>query len=152
MLSQHRKLLELLHALITVLYVQILILNSKRPQFPQLDFLYLIDYVVFDTIVLNQIKNMGFVALTAAIFYKRDSDFNKVFLFSFLRGSTLRDPSSSLIVSYSTKSMAACDFNLFQLLEYSSWIQNSEFQFIFLVRRIPDEAPVICYGSFSVTD
>ena len=45
MLSRHRKLFELLHAIIAILHTQIIILNSKLPQFPQLGFLYLIDYV-----------------------------------------------------------------------------------------------------------
>ena len=106
--------------LIAVLHAQILILTSKLPQFLQLDFLYLIDNVIVDAIVLNQIKNMGFWCTNSWGYSKMDSDFEKVFLFfNLLRGSQLRDSSNSRITSCSTNAMAAYsqvyDFNLVHL-------------------------------------
>ena len=78
-----------------------------------------IDYIVSDTMVLNQIKNMGFCCTDSWGYSVMDSNFNKVFLFKFLRGSRLRVSSISLITSCSPNTMAAYSqvfvFNLVQL-------------------------------------
>ena len=94
MLFRHREPFEILHelphVLIAVLHGQILILTLKLCSFCSWLFLYLIDYVVVDAIILNQIKNMEFCCTNSWHYSKMDSDFNKVFFLLFNGFQTMR--------------------------------------------------------------
>ena len=78
MLSQLREIFELLHELLHMLIAVLHALHVLHAhyfrRFRNWLFLYLIDYVVFDAMVLNQIKNMGFCCTNSWGYSKMDSD------------------------------------------------------------------------------